>query len=161
MEASSIEVACNVIVQDDSASKASSTEAANSQNASGSISSGATSSHVTSTEIAPSQASPLEMVTSEFKPLPTGHHEEALVDEVIFNENPVNWSQTPDLIGDVWTNEILNKEEKLLEAVQDLFPKNAPCNAIIEDGNVDTETFSNEKDQPLIPKKVFQKKNHL
>ena len=91
MEASSIEVACNVIVQDDSASEASSAEATDSQNASGSISSGATSSPVTSTEIASSQPSSPETMTSEFKPRPTDHHEEALADEV-FKENPVNWS---------------------------------------------------------------------
>ena len=100
MEASSIEVACNVIVQDDSASEASSAEAIDSQNASGSRPSGATSSRVTSTKIASSQPSSSETVTSEFKPLPTGHHEKALADEV-FNENPINWSQIPDLIGDV------------------------------------------------------------
>ncbi|XXG59171.1 hypothetical protein AAC387_Pa04g1297 [Persea americana] len=100
MEASSIEVACNVIVQDDSASKASSTEATDSQNAFGSISSGATYSRVTSTKITSSQLSSPETVTSEFKPLPTDHHEEALANEV-FKENPVNWSQVPNLIGDV------------------------------------------------------------
>ena len=116
MEASFIEVACNVIVQDDSASEALSAEAADSQNASGSISSRATSSQVTSTEIASSQPSSPEMVTSGFKPLPNGHHEEALADEV-FKEYPVNLSQIPNLIGDVWTDEILDKEEKLLEAV--------------------------------------------
>ncbi|XXG41999.1 hypothetical protein AAC387_Pa01g2358 [Persea americana] len=151
MEASSIEVACNVIVHDDSASKAPSAEATNSQNVSGSISSGATYSRVTSTEIAPSQPSSPETVTSEFKPLPTDHHEEALADEV-FKENPVNWSQVPNLIGDVWTDEILDKEEKLLEAVQDLFPENAPCNAITEDGNAATEAFlANQEDQSLEP----------
>ncbi|XXG88177.1 hypothetical protein AAC387_Pa12g0421 [Persea americana] len=146
MEASSIEVACNVIVQDDSASEAPSAEATDSQNVSSSISSGATYSRVTSTEIAPSQPSSLETVTSEFKPLPTDHHEEALADEV-FKEKPVNWSQVPNLIGDVWTDEILDKEEKLLEAVQDLFPENAQCNAITEDGNAATEAFSaNQED---------------
>ncbi|XXG68186.1 hypothetical protein AAC387_Pa06g1332 [Persea americana] len=91
MEASSIEVACNVIVQDDSASEAPSAEAMDSQNVSSSISSGATYSRMTSTEIAPSQPSSPETVTSEFKPLPTDHHEEALANEV-FKENPVNWS---------------------------------------------------------------------
>ena len=151
MGASSIEVACNVIVQDDSAFEASSTEAADSQNASGSISSGATSSRVTSTEIASSQPSSPEMVTSKFKPLPTDHQEEALADEVL-KKNPVNWSQVPNLIGDVQTDEILDKEEKLLEAVQDLFPENAPCNAITEDGNAAAEAFSaNGEDQPLEP----------
>ncbi|KAJ8617880.1 hypothetical protein MRB53_014066 [Persea americana] len=50
VEASSIKVACIVIVQDDSASEASSAEATDSQNASDSISSGATYSRVTSTE---------------------------------------------------------------------------------------------------------------
>ena len=100
---------------------------------------------MTSTEIAPSQASSPETVTSEFKPLPTDHHEEALADKV-FKENPVNWSQIPNLIGDVWTDEILNKEEKLLEAVQDLFPENAPCNAITEDGNVAAEAFSTNEE---------------
>ena len=64
MEASSIEVACNVIVQDDSASEASSAEATDSQNASGSISSGATYSRVTSIEIASSKPSSPETVTS-------------------------------------------------------------------------------------------------
>ncbi|XXG59329.1 hypothetical protein AAC387_Pa04g1433 [Persea americana] len=140
MEASSIEVACNVIVQDDSASETPSAEATDSQNVSSSISSGATYSRVTSTEITPSQPSSPETVTSEFKPLLTDHHEEALADEV-FKENPVNWSQVPNLIG-VWTDEILDKEEKLLEAVQDLFPENAPCNAITEDGNAAPEAFS-------------------
>ena len=91
MEASSIEVACNVIVQDDSASEAPSAEATDSQNVSSSISSGATYSWVTSTEITPSQPSSPERVTSEFKPLPTDHHEEALARD-FFNENPVNWS---------------------------------------------------------------------
>ncbi|XXG85667.1 hypothetical protein AAC387_Pa11g0704 [Persea americana] len=149
MEASSIKVACNVIVQDDSASEASSDEATDSQNASGSISSGATSSRVTSTEIVYSQPSSPEIVTLEFKPLPTDHHEEALVDEV-FKENPVNWSQIPNPIGDVWTDEILDKEEKLLEAVQDLFPENAPCNIITEYGDAVAEAFSaNGEDQPL------------
>ncbi|MBY3556007.1 retroviral-like aspartic protease, partial [Modestobacter lapidis] len=86
-------------------------------------------------------------MTSELKPL-----EEAPADIVFFNENPVNWSQVPDLIGDVWTDEILDKEEKLLDAVQDLFPENAPCNTITEDVNVDAESSSaNEKDQPLDP----------
>lgn len=108
MEASFIEVACNVIVQDDSAFEASSAKAIDSQNASDSMSSGATSSRVTSTEIASSQPSSPETVTSKFKPLPTGHHEEALADE-IFKENSVNWSQIPNLIGDVWTDEILHK----------------------------------------------------
>ncbi|XXG82672.1 hypothetical protein AAC387_Pa10g0572 [Persea americana] len=161
MEASSIEVACNVIVRDDSDSTASSAEATDSQNASGSISSGATYSRVTSIEIASFQTSSPEMVTSEFKPLPTEHHEEALADDV-FKENPVNWSQIPNLIGDAWTDEILDKEEKLLEVVQDLFPENAPCNAITEGGNAAAEAFStNGEDQPLSPKGVFQKKNHL
>ena len=64
MEASSIEVACNVIVQDDNASEAPSAEATDSQNVSSSISSGATYSLVTSTEIASSQPSSLETVTS-------------------------------------------------------------------------------------------------
>ena len=53
MEASSIEVACNVIVQDDSASEAPSVEATDSQNLSSSISFGATYSRVTSTKITP------------------------------------------------------------------------------------------------------------
>ncbi|KAJ8615405.1 hypothetical protein MRB53_034777 [Persea americana] len=149
IEASSIEVACNVIVQDDCASEAPSAEATDSHNASNSISSGAIYSQVTSTEIAPSRPSSPETVTSEFKPLPTDHHEEALADEV-FKEHPVNWSQVPNLIGDVWTDEILDKEEKLLEAVQDLFPENAPHNAIIEDGNAAAKVFSaNGEDQPL------------
>ncbi|XXG82931.1 hypothetical protein AAC387_Pa10g0803 [Persea americana] len=151
MEAAYIEGACNVIVHDDSTSEALSTEATDSQNASGSISSGATYSQVTSTEITSSQPSSLETVTSEFKPLPTDHHEEFLVDE-IFKENPVNWSQIPNLIGDVWTDEILDKVEKLLEAVQDLFPENALCNAITEDDNAAAEAFSvNGEDQPLEP----------
>ncbi|XXG62961.1 hypothetical protein AAC387_Pa05g1244 [Persea americana] len=106
---------------------------------------------VTSTKIASSQPSSPETVTLEFKPLPTDHHEEALADEV-FKENPVNWSQVPNLIGDVWTDEILDREEKLLEAVQDLFPENAPCNAITEDGNAAVEAFStNGEDRPLEP----------
>ena len=106
---------------------------------------------MTSTEISSSQPSSPETVTLEFKPLPTGHHEEALALE-FFNENSVNWSQIPNLIGDVWTDEILNKEEKLLDVIQDLFPENAPCNAITEDGNAAAETFSaNEKDQHLDP----------
>ncbi|KAJ8624185.1 hypothetical protein MRB53_032715 [Persea americana] len=116
MEASSIEVACNVIVQDDSASKAPSAEATDSQNASGSISSGTTYYRATPTEIASSQLSSPKTVTSEFKSLPTDHHKEALADEV-FKENPVNWYQMPNLIGDVWTDGILDNEEKLLEAV--------------------------------------------
>ncbi|XXG73017.1 hypothetical protein AAC387_Pa07g1999 [Persea americana] len=114
-----------VIVHDDNASEAPSAEATDSQNAFGSISSGATYSRVTSTKIVLSQPLSPETVTSEFKPLLTDHQEEALADEV-FKENPVNWSQVPNLIGDVWTDEILDKEEKLLEAVQDLFPENAP-----------------------------------
>ncbi|XXG46935.1 hypothetical protein AAC387_Pa02g1663 [Persea americana] len=69
---------------DDSASEASSAEATDSQNAFGSISSEATYSRVTSTEIAPSQPSSPETVTSEFKPLPTDHHEEALANEDLF-----------------------------------------------------------------------------
>ncbi|XXG53350.1 hypothetical protein AAC387_Pa03g1453 [Persea americana] len=151
LEAFSIEVACNVIVQDDSASEASSAEATDSQNASGSISSGATSSRVTSTEIVSSQPSSPETMTSEFEPLPTGHHEEALADEV-FKEDPVNLSQIPNLIGDVWTDETLDKEEKLLKAVQDLFPENAPCNTITEDDNAVAEVFSaNQDDRPLEP----------
>ena len=80
------------------------------------------SSHVTSTEIAPSQASSPETVTSEFKPLPASHHEEALADEVLFNENPINWSQIPDLIGDVWTDEILHKEKKVAGSCSGLVP---------------------------------------
>ncbi|XXG47440.1 hypothetical protein AAC387_Pa02g2086 [Persea americana] len=122
-----------------------------SQNASGSISSRATYCRMTCTEIASSQPSSPEKVTSEFKPFLTDHQEEALADEV-FKENPVNWSQVPNLIGDVWTDEILDKEEKLLEVVQDLFPENAPCNAITEDGNAAAETFlANWEDQPLEP----------
>ncbi|XXG77087.1 hypothetical protein AAC387_Pa08g1316 [Persea americana] len=150
MEASSIEVACNVIVQDDNASEIPFAEATDSQNASGSISSGATYSRVTSTEIASSQPSSPETVKSEFKPLPIDHHEEALADK-IFKENPVNW-QIPNLIGDVWTDEILDKEEKLLEVVQDLFLENVPCNAITEDGNAATKAFSaNGEDRSLEP----------
>ncbi|XXG76887.1 hypothetical protein AAC387_Pa08g1155 [Persea americana] len=106
---------------------------------------------VTSIEIASSQPSSPQTVTSEFKPLLTDHHGEALADEV-FKENPVNWSQVPNLIGDVWTDEILDKEEKLLEAVQDMFPENAPCNVITEDGNAAAEAFSaNGEDRPLEP----------
>ena len=46
----------------------------------------------------------------------------------------------------------LRKKEKLVDAVQDLFPENAPCNAIIEDGNVAAEVFSaNGEDRPLEP----------
>ena len=100
-------------------------------------------------------------MTSEFKPLPTGHHEETLADEA-FKEDPVNWSQIPNLIGDVWTDEILNKEEKLLEAVQDLFPENAPCNAITEDSNAAVEAFStNKEDQPLEPEEGLPKEEPL
>ncbi|XXG73179.1 hypothetical protein AAC387_Pa07g2140 [Persea americana] len=91
MEASSIKVAYNVIVRDDSASEAPSVEATDSQSVSGSISSGATSSWVTSTEIASSQPLSPETTTLEFKPLSTDHHEETQADEV-FKENPVNWS---------------------------------------------------------------------
>ncbi|XXG62740.1 hypothetical protein AAC387_Pa05g1053 [Persea americana] len=127
MEASSIKVARNVIVQDDSSSEASFAEAIDSQNASASISSAATSSWVTSTEIASSQPSSPERVTSEFKPLPIGRHEEALADEV-FKEDP------------------------------DLFPENAPCNAITEDGNVAAEAVSaNQNDQPIEPEKGLPK----
>ncbi|XXG47282.1 hypothetical protein AAC387_Pa02g1950 [Persea americana] len=105
--------------REDSASEALSAEVANSQTTSGSISSEATSSRVTSTEISSSQPSSLETMYSEFKPLSTDHHGEALADDVL-KENP------------------------------DLFPENAPCNAITEDGNAAAETFSaNEKDQPL------------
>ena len=40
----------------------------------------------------------------------------------------------------------------MLEAVKDLFPENAPCNAITEDGNATVEAFSeNMEDQPLEP----------
>ena len=61
-------------------------------------------------------------------------------------------SQIPNLIGDVWTDEILDKEEKLLEAVQDLIPENAPCNTITEDDNAAVEVFStNGEDRPLEP----------
>ncbi|KAJ8636226.1 hypothetical protein MRB53_010493 [Persea americana] len=61
-------------------------------------------------------------MTSELKPLPTDHHEEAPADDIFFNENP------------------------------DLFPENVLCNAITEDDNADVETPSaNEKDQPLDP----------
>ena len=161
MEASSIEVACNVIVQDDSASEAPSAEATDSQNASSSISSGATYSRVTSTEIASSQPSSPETVISEFKPLPTDHHEEVLADEA-FKENPVNWSQIPNLIGDVWTDEILDKEEKLLEVVQDLFLENAPCSAITEDGNAAVKCFQQmRRINPLIQRVIFQTKSLL
>ena len=107
---------------------------------------------MTSTEISPSLASSPKTVTSKLMPLSTDHLEEAPADEVFFKENPINWSQIPDLIGDVWTDKLLNKEEKLLDAVQDLFPKNAPCNVITEDGNTNAKTSSvNEKDQPLDP----------
>ena len=63
LEASSIRVACNAIVWDDSASEASSAEAVDSQTMSGSISSEITSSQVTSTEISSSQPSSPETVT--------------------------------------------------------------------------------------------------
>ena len=82
----------NVIVQDDSLSEASSTEDSYSHATSDSISSRATSSKVTSTEISPSQASSPETVTSELMPLSTNHLEKAPVDELFFNEKPVNWS---------------------------------------------------------------------
>ena len=95
-----IGVTCNVIVRDDSSPQASSAEATYSQTTSGSISSDATSSHVTSTEISPSQASSPETVTSKLKPFLTDHLEEAPANEIFFRENPVNWSQMPDLIGD-------------------------------------------------------------
>ena len=56
------------------------------------------------------------------------------------------------LIGDVSNNKIFNKEEKLLDAIQNLFPENAPCNAITENSNAEAETSSiNENDQPLDP----------
>lgn len=46
----------------------------------------------------------------------------------------------------------------MLEVVQDLFPENAPCNAITEDGNAAAEAFSaNEKDQPLDPEEGLPK----
>ncbi|XXG53800.1 hypothetical protein AAC387_Pa03g1835 [Persea americana] len=61
------------------------------------------SSQVTSTEISPFEASSPETVTSEITPLQTDYREKATTDDVFFNENPVNWSQIPNLIGDVWT----------------------------------------------------------
>ena len=72
---------------------------------------------MSSTEVSPSQALSPETVTSELKPLPIDHPEKAPADEVFFKENLVNWSQIPDLIGDVWTDKIFNKEEKLLDVV--------------------------------------------
>lgn len=101
LEVSLIGTTCNAIVLDDSVSEALSTKATDSHITFGSISSGATSSHVTSTEISPSQFSSPETVTSELNPLPMDHLEEAEVEGFFFNENPVNWSQIPDLIGDV------------------------------------------------------------
>ena len=136
-----------MIIQDNSASEASTAHASDSQTASDGVSSEATSSRVTSTEISSSQPSSPETVTSEFKPLPVDHLEEALADETS-KEGPVDWSQMPDL----WTDEMFNKEEKLLDAVQDLFPENAPCNAITEDGNAAVEASSaTEKDETLNP----------
>ena len=93
------------------------------------------SSQVTSTEISPFEASSPEIVTSEITPLQTDYREKATTDDVFFNKNPVNWSQIPNLIGDVWTDKLFDKEEKLLDVVQDLFPENVPCNAITKDGN--------------------------
>ena len=46
----------------------------------------------------------------------------------------------------------------MLEAVQDLFLENAPCNAITEDGNAAAEAFSaNQEDQPLEPEEGLPK----
>ena len=45
-----------------------------------------------------------------------------------------------------------------MEVVQDLFPENAPCNAITEDGNAAAEAFSaNQEDQPLEPEEGLPK----
>ena len=150
LETPPVQATCNVIVRDDSSSKASSAEAIYSQTISGNISFGATFSQVTSIEISHSQASSPETVVSRFTPVLTDHREEAPVDDVFFNKNQVNWSQIPNLIGDVWTDKLFNKEEKLLDTVQDLFPENALCNAITEDDNAATDMSStNERDQPL------------
>ncbi|KAJ8622008.1 hypothetical protein MRB53_030537 [Persea americana] len=81
----------------------------------------ASSIEVISTEIASSQSSSPETVTSEFKPLPTYHHEEALADE-------------------------------------DLFPEDAPCNAITEDGNAAAKALlANQEDQPPEPEEGLPK----
>ena len=87
------------------------------------VSSEATSSHVTFTEMTPSQVSSPETVTSKFTPFLT--------------------EEFPAI--DVWDDELVN-EERLLDAVQDLFPENAPCNTITEGGNSAADSSSaNEK----------------
>ena len=114
---------------------------------------------MTSTEKSPSHASSPETVTLELTPLLTDHCEEALVDDVFFNENPVNWSQIPNLIGDVLTNELFDKEEKLLDTVQDLFPENAPCDAITEDGNAAADTIGTRSASWIGLQKTFDPLN--
>ncbi|XXG76866.1 hypothetical protein AAC387_Pa08g1139 [Persea americana] len=139
MEASSIKVASNVIVQDDSASEASSAKAADYQNVSSNISSGATSSHMTSTEIAPSQASSPETVTSEFKPLPTGHHEEALANEDLFPENVSCNTITED--GNATAETFLaNEKDQPLDPEEGL-PKEEPPLEAFEVGKGSKEAF--------------------
>ncbi|XXG73026.1 hypothetical protein AAC387_Pa07g2008 [Persea americana] len=129
VEASSIKVACNVIAQDDSASEASSAEATDSQNTSHNISSGATYSRVTSTEITPSQPSSPKTDTSEFKPLPTDHHEEALVDE-IFKENPVNCNAITEDGNAAAEAFLANGEDRPLEPEGGLPKEEPPLEAI-------------------------------
>ncbi|WP_211372176.1 hypothetical protein, partial [Flagellimonas olearia] len=102
---------CNVIYQGYSSSEASSDEITYTPTTPSNVSSGATSSHVTFTEMTPSQVSSPETVTSGYTFFPTDHHE----------ENPDN---------DTWDDEIVNTEERLLDAVQDLLPENAPCNTV-------------------------------
>ncbi|WP_170284066.1 hypothetical protein, partial [Flagellimonas olearia] len=81
-----------------------------------------------------------ETVTSEFTFFLTDHLEE---------NSAIN----------AWDDELVNTEEKLLDAVQDLLPENAPCNTITEDGNSAADTSPvDENDSLLILKTIFQTK---
>ena len=126
--------AFNVIIWDYSSSDDSSDEFCYTPTTPSTISSEATSSHMTYTEMIPSQASSPEIVTSEFTFLPTDYHEETSA-------------------IDAWDDELVDTERNLQDAVQDLLPKNAPCNTITGDDNSAAGTSSvNEGRQPLDPK---------
>ncbi|KAJ8620217.1 hypothetical protein MRB53_028746 [Persea americana] len=122
-------------------------------NASGSISSGATSSQVTSTEISSSQPSSPETMTSDIKPLPTDHHEEALADEDLLPENAPCNAITED--GNAAAEAFsANGEDQALEPEGGL-PKEEPPLEAFEVGKA-INALSGNDNENAGPKEAFK-----
>ena len=64
---------------------------------------------------------------------------------------PTDYHEETSVIN-AWGDGLVDTERNLVDVVQDLFPKNAPCNTITGDGNFATCISSvNEGRQPLDP----------